>query len=901
MPVRFAAATAWSLYLKHHLQARPHIADRLAQDACEPLTPTRIRAWLPPEVLGDEALCKTQLRQWRQRVFQTLIIRDLQYGATLGEITEAMSTLADEAVNRAYRCAMHILVQRHGRPRHPNSGTPMDMMIIGMGKLGGQELNVSSDIDLVMLYAEEGETDGHRPLSHHEFFAKVTRRMMPLLADFDADGFVFRTDLRLRPDGDGSPLAWSLMALEHYLITQGREWERYAWLKARPLPARFFDDSPLVQDWQALETLRRPFVYRKYFDFDALAALRDLRAQIHQEWRRQATQRQHLDDCINIKLGEGGIREIEFIVQLFQLIRGGRLPALQQRTLLQALPALAAAGLLPRETSEQLQKAYVFLRQVEHRLQYREDAQTHVLPTQEDRLADLAASLGSSLAAFRAQLNDYRQFVHETFKNVFRLIGLHDEPVAPDMAPPMPSVSEHATQLLESLWRNPRIQQLSPKHQMRLRQLLPAIQQAIANSAQPDTAAQHLVALIETIAKRSAYIALLAEYPDILQRVARLTIASPLASQVLRQHPVLLDSLIDWRNLLQPIDIDSAIAQLHRNLDACVLPDGSPDAERQMNLMRDTQKILEFQLLAQDLEGAHTVEALADLLSALADALLAESLHRAWQLLRQRHPDWPAEPQFAIIAYGKLGGKELGYQSDVDLVLVYQDSDPMASERYVKLARRFTTWVSSLTSSGRLYEVDLRLRPDGDAGLLAVSIEALQQYQQQNAWLWEHQALTRARYVAGCPHIGEAFETLREHILQRPRNLDALRNDIVAMRQKMHDGHPNRSHLFDIKHDKGGMVDIEFITQWLVLGYSRQHPELLRNLGNIALLQRAGELGLLPATLATTVANAYRDYRKWQHEQRLQGQAHSRIEHALCQTQQEAVRQLWAHCFCRTE
>ena len=909
-----APALAWSGHLRRRLDAHPDLAAWLTDAVQEPVTPARLAQW-QAELAGPDATptlpvdtCRMVLRKLRERVFSTLIVRDLAGQADLEEVVGAMTTLADIAVAAAYRSVAAELAAVHGVPRDPATGKPQEMLIVGMGKLGGCELNVSSDIDLIMLYGEEGETDGPRRISHHEFYGRLTRRMMPVISEVDANGQVFRTDLRLRPDGDSGPLAWSLDALEHYLIGQGREWERYAWLKARLMPAQAFEGSDSAPQARQLESLRVPFVYRKYFDFDALAALRALRERIRQDWQRRAMARNGIDSANNIKLGDGGIREIEFVVQLAQLIRGGRMPALQKRGLLEALHAEQLAGLVPEDDARRLEEAYRYLRRTEHALQYREDEQTHLLTGDPAQRAALAAALGLSPEAFESTLAAHRSFVSQTFRNVFRMVGMgdaEDTSTPADDAPDTPddecelaeqirqAFGDEAQDLLrrtETLLGSHRVRSLPDSSRRRMEALLPAALRAARQTPAPLDAAVRLFDLIEKIAQRSAYLALLAEYPDTLARVARMVAASPWAAQYLTQHPLLLDSLIDWRTLFEPLDFAQIARQLTADLDACKLPDGDPDIERQMNLMRDVQRQASFQLLAQDLEGELTVEKLADQLSALADLLLAETIRRAWPLVN-KVPG--ALPHFAVIAYGKLGGKELGYASDLDLVFLFDDPREDAAEVYAKLGRRMTSWLSTMTSSGRLYEVDLRLRPDGDAGLLAVSMEAFEQYQNKHAWAWEHQALTRARHAAGDAEVGARFEKIREAILVQPRDQAALRAEVLAMREKINAGHPNTSQKFDLKHDRGGMVDVEFVTQYLVLCYAGTHPVLVRNLGNITLLRLASEAGLIAPELATRAADAYRTLRRVQHQLRMQGVEKARVGPEQLVEERAAVRELW--------
>lgn len=908
-------ALQWSGALRRRLTANPAFQGWLETAAQHPVDRERINTWFT-ELQGmasledpDTETVRRCLRQLRERVFFTLMVRDISGAAPLQEVVTAMSWLADLAVQQAYTTVARQLARTHGIPIDPTTGKPQEMIILGMGKLGGQELNVSSDIDLIMIYGEEGETPGPRKISHHEFYGRLTQRMMPILSDPDAHGQVFRTDLRLRPDGDSGPLAWSLEAVENYLVAQGREWERYAWLKARVIHCKAFEGSDPAEQHKQLKALRTPFVYRKYFDFNALSALRGLRERIRSDWQRRAMARTGIDTVHNIKLGEGGIREIEFVVQLSQLIRGGRMPSLQKRNLLEALARQEAAGLISPEMATDLAQAYVYLRRVEHMLQYREDEQTHLLPHRPEDEEKLAQAMGTTLDQFKAELAQHRQRVAQTFRNAFRIAGMGDADT-PDTPESIPATSfdtldaqirqavpEHAEAIerrIEAFLDSHRIRSLPENSRRRVEALLPSIVRLAGASDTPETAAARLLELIENIAQRSAYLALLAEYPETLARVTRILCASAWASQYLIKYPLLLDSLIEWRSLMQEPDFTQMAAQLRSDLDACVLPNGQPDVEQQMNLMRDMQHQVTFQLLAQDLEGVVSVEHLADRLSALADMLLGETLARVWPLVQPRNHSGPLPPpHFGIIAYGRLGGKELGYASDLDLVFLFEDPDTDASERYVKLGRRMVSWLSTMTSSGRLYEIDLRLRPDGDAGLLAVSVDAFAQYQTQHAWAWEHQAITRARFVVGDPVIRERFDQIRHDVLLLPRDPQAFRQEVRTMRDKISAGHPNKTPDFDLKHDRGGMVDIEFITQYLVLCHARQHPVLLGNLGNITLLKLAAQEGLIPEDLANAVSDAYRTFRKHQHVLRLHGAEKARLPADQLVPERQAVSQLW--------
>lgn len=898
-----APAIQWSGALRRKLNTDTEFGEWLSSASKQALSRQTVYAWFEElkqqhcksHVTGDyptSIVMGQILRLLRQRVFFCLMVRDLNGSADLTEVIGAMTALADLAISQAYAVVSQELVQRFGTPTDPNTKLPQELIIVGMGKLGGRELNVSSDIDLIMLYAYDGTTNGSNPISNHEFYNYVVRGVSSLLSDYNAFGYVFRCDLRLRPDGDAGALAWSLKAFEKYVFTQGREWERYAWIKARVIPCKAFPLSEPQPHINKLESIRKPFIYRKYLDFDALTALREVRQRIRRDWESRAVARTAIDKTQNIKLGDGGIREIEFIVQLNQLIRGGRMPSLQQRNLLAALQKQVKAGLLPADTAIQLEQAYKFMRRLEHVLQYREDEQTHIVPNNQEQLQSLAHALEMEVSDFETILQQHKNLVNQTFTSAFRLAGINTDHAAnsstsTNITPTHTNNSIHTEleQAVAIFMERRKIKYLPPHSQQRLTKLLPTAVKLIAHQANAVTTLQRLLDLLEHIAQRSSYLALLSEYPDTLNRLLNIISASPWAAQYLAQYPLLLDSLIAWKSLMKLPDYHHLAQQLSADLDACTLADGNADIELQMNLMRDLQHQISFQLLAQDLEGELSVEALADHLSALADLMLEETIKRAW-------PHQQA-PKFAVIAYGKLGGKELGYVSDLDLVFLYDDSSTEAAHNYTRLGRRMVSWLSALTPSGRLYEVDLRLRPDGEAGLLAVSINAFEQYQLKHAWTWEHQALTRARFAAGNKQIGERFETLRAHILMQPREPEKLKSDIKEMREKISSGHPNHSNFFDIKHDQGGMVDVEFIVQYLVLCYAHQYKLLLGNLGNIALLRIAAEVQLIPQDMATNVADAYRLFRKKQHELRLQGAERARVAAHLLQTERKHVQSLW--------
>ncbi|OZA28603.1 MAG: bifunctional glutamine synthetase adenylyltransferase/deadenyltransferase [Hydrogenophilales bacterium 17-61-9] len=871
------------------LAAQPQRVEAVKARLDRAFTRAAMQAFVAEPPCADETALNQRLRQLRQQVWLVTTARDLMGAADLAEVTAAYSTLAEVCIAAALAFHHAALAERHGEPRD-EQGKPLQMVVVGMGKLGGGELNVSSDIDLIYLYPEEGDTASDDPganirsLSNHEFFIRLGRKLAAAISENTADGYVFRVDLRLRPWGESGPFAMGFAMLEDYLMAQGRPWERYAWIKARALTGSQHDE---------LTAIVRPFVFRKYLDFGAFAAIRDLHVQIRREVARR-------EMAHNIKLGPGGIREIEFTAQVFQLIRGGQIAALQQRPTLAVLGELAKSGLITPDAQQELAAAYDFLRRLEHRLQYLDDAQTQLLPDDAESQAMLAEAMNyPDYAALIAALDAHRNKVTRHFDQMFAApqTDQNSHPLTAVCGDTADADTTHA--LLENAGYDdpPRVlatldalrhhtARLAESTQLRLSALLPPALEIIGSQTDPATTLERFAALIQAIARRATYLALLAEYPAALRQLVRLLAASPWAAQVITRQPQLLDELIAPQNLMQLPDWAQLAVQLHDELD--VHPG---DTEAQMDALRRFKQVQTLHLLAQDVAGRLTLEALSDHLSYLADTLLNETLARGWAGLKTRHRD---APRFAVIGYGKLGGKELGYASDLDLVFLYDDADARAQEIYARLAQRINTWLGTLTPAGMLYETDLRLRPDGASGLLVSSIEAFRNYQLHHAWTWEHQALTRARYICGDAEIGKAFEDVRRDVLCLPREPAKLRGEVLAMREKMHAGHLNDSESFDLKHDSGGIVDVEFCVQYLVLRHCATHPNLADNVGNIALLLRAGAAGLIPADLAQAAADAYRELRRQQHAIKLSGAAYARVQSLALENVRNAVRALWA-------
>jgi len=885
-----------SRYAKRVLEAEPDLLEWLREHHLTPCDAGEMRACLeqsalllqpspqPSPACGgggdgvadatllfyDETALATAVRKLRKQVMVKLILRDLNGLADLDEVMQAMTALAEIVVQQAQRCLMESLRQQFGNPIGADSKTEQALLIIGMGKLGGGELNVSSDIDLIFVYAEDGETNGPRTLSNHEFFTRLGRRLINIIHEPTGDGYVFRVDMRLRPYGDSGPLVMSFAALEEYLVTQGREWERYAWIKARVIAP--LDDASIAE----LQSLYRPFVFRKYLDYGAIDSMRKLHAQIRQEVHR----RERLD---NIKLGPGGIREIEFAAQVFQLIRGGQDAALRVLPTRRVLGILAQKGLMAENIVADLDAAYVVLRNLEHRLQYLDDQQTQELPVKPEDRQVIAETMGyDDYAALVVELDRHRERVSQQFEHIFGeteyeqgSAELWRENIsAEELTLGLESLGYTAAgdsaQRLLQLRGGLRYRQCSESSRKRLDTLVPQIIALSAQYDEPDTTLARLLGVLEAIGRRAAYLAFLVEYPQALDRLVRLVSSSSWAANYLARHPALFDELLAARELYQPLQWSQIEADL-----VARLAEYDDDAERQIEMLHHVQQEQIFHLLAMDLQGLLPLEKLSDHLSDLADLVLRHVLALCWAYARKRHCE---VAKFAIISYGKLGGKEMGYVSDLDMIFLYDDDHPDAQENYARLGKSINAMLGSYTASGRLYETDLRLRPNGASGLLVSSIEAFTDYQQHHAWVWEHQALTRARFSAGDQQVGAAFEAIRKQVLAMPRDLAKLREEIIVMRQKMHDGHLNPSALFDIKHDSGGMVDIEFMVQYLVLAYAHQYPQLTANAGNLALLKMAAEFALIDAELAEQNRSLYRVLRQTQHRMRLNDVSPCRVE-----------------------
>ncbi len=855
------------------------------------------------------ALMRT-LRQFRHQQLTRIAWNDLAGNAPLEQILSALSALADSLITTSLDWLYARLCERYGVPRDSN-GQAQQMVVLGMGKLGGQELNFSSDIDLIFAYPGNGETDGARSLSNAEFFRRLGQQLVKALHEVTADGFVYRVDTRLRPFGDAGPLVISFSAMEEYYQTHGREWERYALIKARVIAG----DANAGQ--RLLDTLQ-PFVYRRYLDYGAFESLREMKALIVQDIERKRLHN-------NLKLGPGGIREIEFIGQAFQLIYGGREPELRGRQLLPVLDYLAHSGRLPPTATEQLRQAYVFLRRSENRLQMWADQQTHELPREAVAQARLAYAMGyADWPSYVDALNRHLHIVEQQFTEVFS----QDDTTGDDDWQSLwneRSNGERLTQLLQgqgfddperashalpALRNSFNCRALGSRGYQRLQQLMPLLLETVVETDYPAQTLERLTQLLEAIVRRSAYLALLLENPAARTQLVQLCAASPWIAHYVARHPLLLDELLTPANLYRPLDRQ----RLARELDQELSRIPADDQEQQLDVLRHFQQSQILRVAAADIADAMPLMIVSDHLTEIAEVLLEKIVVLAWDDLRARfgQPQCvlegrPSQPGLAVIGYGKLGGLELGYHSDLDLVFLHdsqgehQSTDGRRqidnSTFFTKLVQRITHLLSTRTPAGVLYETDTRLRPSGRSGLLVSSVEAFAHYQQQQAWTWEHQALVRARYIAGSTDIGTEFTRIRRAILCHPRDLDDLQHQVSTMRERMRrELDKSQKGRFHIKQGYGGMIDIEFLIQYLVLAHAHRYPELITYSDNIRQIDTLEQVGLLDDDTAESLRESYRRLRRRSHRLKLQEQP-SVVTDTEFTDERAMVQTLWQYYF----
>ena len=858
----------------------------------------------------DDAAFMAALRQLRNAQLARIALRDLAGWAGLDETLAALSELAEASIEAALGHAQQQLQARHGVPRDA-AGREVRPFVLGMGKLGGRELNFSSDIDLICGYTGPGETDGRQALANEQYFEKLVQQLTRLLAQRTPEGFAYRVDWLLRPFGASGPPAMTAQAMEDYYQAHGREWERYAFIKARCVAGDRAAGEALLKALQ-------PFVYRRYLDYNAVGALREMKRLIEAEVARK-----ELHD--NVKLGDGGIREVEFVVQAFQLMRGGQEPALRDARLRPVLKYLGRAGHLPAETCAQLDAAYVFLRRLENALQMREDAQAHDLP--DDAAGREALRLALDYPDWPALAQDILRVRADVSREFDRLFGAPAEPqrdagagaaAARLWAPDTDLAAARAAVValgftadpdavvadVRELRQSRLARALSETSLQRLETLVALLLQDALGQAAPETVLRRVLGVVGAIAGRATYLTLLRESASARAQLVRLCAASPWIADFIAATPVLLDTLIDERVLYAPPEREELRAELDERF--ANVPPG--DTEGAMNALRLFRQEMMLRVAAADLVQALPLVKVSDRLTWLAEVIVqkALALNRAemtQQFGAPRRKD--GRPvAFAVIAYGKFGGIEMGYGSDLDVVFLH-DCDALdaetqggaralASEVWLaRLAQRVIHWLSTQTHAGRVYEVDLELRPDGRRGLTVNALGAFTQYQQEQAWTWEHQALTRARPVAGEPALQEAFVALRQQVLTRPRDPARLQAEVRDMRAKM------RRHLdksrdgrFDVKHGRGGLTDIEFITQYLVLRHAHAHPALVEWSDNWRQTDALVAAGVLQAEQARVLIDSYRDYRAWLHAWDLQ-QADAMADDSRFQAARAAVTALW--------
>ncbi|VVQ30356.1 bifunctional [glutamate--ammonia ligase]-adenylyl-L-tyrosine phosphorylase/[glutamate--ammonia-ligase] adenylyltransferase [Pseudomonas fluorescens] len=847
------------------------------------------------------------LRRQRARHQVRIIWRDLTRQADLVQTCRDLSDMADATIDQAYQWLYSRHCEQFGTPTGRRSGEPQQMVILGMGKLGAVELNLSSDIDLIFAYPEGGETVGvKRSLDNQEFFIRLGQRLIKALDPMTVDGFVFRVDMRLRPYGSSGALVLSFNALEQYYQDQGRDWERYAMIKARVVA------GDQVAGAQLLDMLR-PFVYRRYLDFSAIEALRTMKQLIQQEVRRKGM-------ADNIKLGSGGIREVEFIAQAFQLIHGGRDLSLQQRPLLKVLSTLEGQGYLPPAVISELREGYEFLRYTEHAIQAIADRQTQMLPDGAQDQARIAFMLGfADWDAFHENLMFWRGRVAWHFAQVIAdpdddegaesevVVGGEWLPLweeAQDEEAACRQLEEggfadasKALKALAGLRSSPQLRAMQRLGRERLDAFIPRLLAQAVEHANPDLVLERVLPLVEAVARRSAYLVLLTENPSALRRLLTLCAASPWIAEQITRFPLLLDELLNEGRLFKPPLAPELAAELRERLTR--IPED--DLEQQMEALRHFKLAHRLRVAASEIVGSLPLMKVSDYLTWLAEAILEQVLALAWRQTVAKYgtplrtDGTLCDPGFIIVGYGKVGGLELGHGSDLDLVFIH-DGDPQAetdgpksidgAQFFTRLGQRIIHLLTAQTNSGQLYEVDMRLRPSGASGLLVSSLGAFARYQENEAWTWEHQALVRARVLVGSQDVGQAFEKVRAQVLGKARDLATLQQEVSEMRAKMRDNLGTKSTAagtaanafdatapFDLKQDAGGIVDIEFMVQYAALAWSQSHPPLLRWTDNIRILEELEHEGLMPAEDASLLREAYKAYRSAAHRQALQKDA----------------------------
>jgi glutamate-ammonia-ligase adenylyltransferase len=858
--------------------------------------------------LTDEGLMQA-LRLMRQKEMVRIAWRDLAGLAGVEQVLHELSDLALAVIAQTLDHLYQQTTESLGVPKNPE-GEAQQMLVLAMGKLGGRELNFSSDIDLIFAYADEGTTEGGRHLSNHEFFVRLARKLVRVLDEITADGFVYRVDTRLRPNGDSGPLAMNFTAMEHYYQLQGRDWERYAMIKATMIGGR-------QADRKYLASLLRPFTYRRYLDFGAFESIREMKGMIEAEMRRKSMQH-------NIKLGRGGIREIEFIGQTFQLIRGGPMPELQERSILKVLSLLAEYGYLELQEADDLRQSYLFLRKLENRLQMERDQQTQLLPTDALSRERIRLSMGfDDWDAMMQALDHHRHAVTRVFDSV---ISSEEQPEAGSidslqlfwadtgnadslahwLAEAGCDTVDEIIEVLARFINSARIRTLSADGVRRLQQLLLKLLKQIVAFENTRVLLDRVLEILGAIVGRPVYISLLLEYPVAQQQMLELCAASQWFTNELARYPILLDELLDSRELFRQNDRE----QLTMELEHLMTQVDEDDLEQQMERLRQFRRTEIFKLAATDVIHVHEIWDVGAKLSTIADVVLQKVLALSWDAVCKRHgipvciiDEKSYHPGMAIIAYGKLGGLEMGYGSDLDIVFLhdssgqkqYTDGDKSIdnSQFFIRVAQKVLHILGTTTHSGILYEADTRLRPDGRAGMLVSSVNAFEDYQKNKAWTWEHQALLRTRTIVGSEPVSQEFARIRQSVLAQPQDAARICSDVVEMREKM------RTHLasrdessINIKQDPGGMVDIEFTTQAGILLNVAEHPEMLSVSSTLEFIEYLAAVGWYNNAEANDLSKAYKLFRQQTNKQALEVALPENIRQVL-QPHFDRVTELW--------
>ena len=881
-------------------------------------------ALLLSEIENEKSL-EVALRRFRQQEMVRLIWRDLNKLSSTQETIAELSDFADACIDESLKKLYHWLTLRFGVPysRAQEGIEPeqQHMVVLGMGKLGAKELNLSSDIDLMFCYPENGETQGQKKsIDNQDFFIRLGKKLIQALDAPTAEGFVFRVDMRLRPFGSVSPLACSFVAMENYYQQHGREWERYAMIKARVVAGRSKAAEQLMVDL-------KPFVYRKYIDYSAFESLREMKQMINSEVRRKGLTN-------NVKLGAGGIREIEFVAQAFQLIRGGRDNRLQQRALLTILPLLHDTMGMPLHVIEELTQGYLFLRDTEHAIQAIADQQTQELPSDEQGLLRIACNLGfADVASFLACLDQHRKNVSHHFAQILAPseeeqvpenkdndwlllweLTLSDEEGSQLCEEKGFSEPDLACKLITDMANSKAVRLLQPISLERLKLVMPKLFREIGKADDNMATLQRVLKLIGAILRRSAYLVLLAENPYALQQLVKLCSASGWFSDVLTKQPVLLDELITPQTLYAPpykLELD-----LELNRQMLRIPED--DEEQQMDALRYFKHAHLLRVAASEVTGVLPLMKVSDYLTWLAESILQRVLDMAWHTLVNKHGT-PCDANavelgrnFIVIAYGKMGGIELSYGSDLDLVFLH-GADSNASTNgpkpitnavfFTRLGQKVIHILNTFTTSGQLYEIDMRLRPAGNSGMLVSTLQAFEAYQLKNAWTWEHQALVRSRVISGSDKLAAQFKDVRANVLSQVREPQSLLADVSEMREKMRDhlgtSEGQKDQQFNLKQDRGGIVDIEFMVQYFCLCYGHQYPQIFTYTDNIRILDALEQVGLLQEQQAEQLREAYKAFRAVGHRKALQEQS-STIEADQLNGYRQSVSALWDELIVQT-